>query len=413
MATTNTNTTSHGLRVLALHGDGLQGLGTINIIDELCSRIAVKNTLSHCPAPVDLFDVICGTGVGAFIAILLGKYKVDISTCKQHYMDLAEFIEERNLSRRAPPATLLEEDVKDFLEMLLEAEALSDDEDSATSSRRPRCQHVLLSQRRKHAGKPTVTVFSTLARPEASAEKISPAAQRKPLCVASPVAAAVAHPVNDWTSLSDTKTQRFEPRVPFIHNVALVVMQELLSNIDPKANVNFLAVAGPARIELAQSPDSTKDPKTPVQWVFNKASPIKSAFMWPLTATLKTFHTHENVTSEQGDAQAENHPVEKRRQKSVPFIPWSVQNLASALEHDKSPDKDTLRMEAARGHIRMLFEAKAEKRLYNFCTTTGKINHDSNDMIDLKETRSNIKEIIAFMDGSGLLEDATNAYGSM
>lgn len=145
------NSTVAGLKVLALHGDGLHGLGIISVIDELCSRIAVTQYARPC----ELFDVICGTGIGAFVAVLLGRYCLDIGKCKQIYMDLAEFVEERQSTRRMSHSRVIEEDdVRDFMELLIDEEGWSDTMEIPATAKHQACQHVfVVRSQRQNSGK--------------------------------------------------------------------------------------------------------------------------------------------------------------------------------------------------------------------------------------------------------------------
>lgn len=60
------------------------------IIQELMHRTYVeiegKAPRRHeIPKPADHFDLICGTGTGGLIAIMLGRLRLDIETCKEVY----------------------------------------------------------------------------------------------------------------------------------------------------------------------------------------------------------------------------------------------------------------------------------------------------------------------------------------
>lgn len=52
-------------------------------------------------------------------------------------------------------------------------------------------------------------------------------------------------------------------------------------------------------------------------------------------------------------------------------------------------------------------------KLFDFCSTSGRERGQGSDMIDLRETRSNIKDIVAFMEGSGLFADAAKEFGGL
>lgn len=135
------------LRVLTLHGDGLQGLSIVSVIDELCSKITETNGLTQYSRPSELFDVICGTGIGALMAVLLGEYCLDIGKCKEVYMDLAEFIEEIEATRRGlRTGAIEEEDIREFMEILINEEGWSDVMEIPATVGRKVCQHVFVAR---------------------------------------------------------------------------------------------------------------------------------------------------------------------------------------------------------------------------------------------------------------------------
>ncbi|KAL6252478.1 hypothetical protein RBB50_000197 [Rhinocladiella similis] len=81
------------LKVLTLDGGGLQALATLSSLNTVCKEIAKQNDATRTPAPHELFDVICGVGTGGWIALLLGRYRLDIATCMAVYMEIARKID--------------------------------------------------------------------------------------------------------------------------------------------------------------------------------------------------------------------------------------------------------------------------------------------------------------------------------
>lgn len=69
------------------------------------------------------------------------------------------------------------------------------------------------------------------------------------------------------------------------------------------------------------------------------------------------------------------------------------------------------RRELVQEQVQQLVDGAAQGRLLSFCTTIAALNDEASDMSDLKETRTSIKEIVAFMDGSGLLDEAADGLG--
>lgn len=61
------------------------------IIQELMHRTFVEiegraPRRQEIPKPCDHFDLICGTGTGGLIAIMLGRLRLDLETCKEVYV---------------------------------------------------------------------------------------------------------------------------------------------------------------------------------------------------------------------------------------------------------------------------------------------------------------------------------------
>jgi hypothetical protein len=61
------------------------------IIQELMHRTYVEiegkaPRRDQIPKPADHFDLICGTGTGGLIAIMLGRLRLDLETCKEVYV---------------------------------------------------------------------------------------------------------------------------------------------------------------------------------------------------------------------------------------------------------------------------------------------------------------------------------------
>ncbi|KAI9811554.1 MAG: hypothetical protein M1832_000864 [Thelocarpon impressellum] len=79
------------LRILSLDGGGVRGYSMLILIQELMYRTYVeiegKAPKRHeIPKPCEHFDLIAGTGTGGLIAIMLGRLRLDIETCKDVYV---------------------------------------------------------------------------------------------------------------------------------------------------------------------------------------------------------------------------------------------------------------------------------------------------------------------------------------
>ncbi|KAL2811196.1 serine hydroxymethyltransferase-domain-containing protein [Aspergillus granulosus] len=79
------------LRILSLDGGGVRGYSMLILLQELMHRIYVETEgkpprRDQIPKPCDHFDLIAGTGTGGLIALMLGRLRLDLETCKDVYV---------------------------------------------------------------------------------------------------------------------------------------------------------------------------------------------------------------------------------------------------------------------------------------------------------------------------------------
>ena len=88
---------SKPLKILTLDGGGLQAISTLLILNELLEQICTKDGVSHRkPRPCEIFDTIAGIGAGGWLAILLGRFRMDITSCLSEWYRIT-----RNLPPRS------------------------------------------------------------------------------------------------------------------------------------------------------------------------------------------------------------------------------------------------------------------------------------------------------------------------
>jgi patatin-like phospholipase/acyl hydrolase len=67
------------LRILCLDGGGVKGLSSLYVLKELMEQIeryedsSRREKMNGILRPCDYFDLICGTGTGGILAIMLGR----------------------------------------------------------------------------------------------------------------------------------------------------------------------------------------------------------------------------------------------------------------------------------------------------------------------------------------------------
>lgn len=79
------------LRILSLDGGGVRGYSMLIILQELMHKTFVEvegraPKRHEIPRPCNHFDLIAGTGTGGLIAIMLGRLRLDLDTCKDLYV---------------------------------------------------------------------------------------------------------------------------------------------------------------------------------------------------------------------------------------------------------------------------------------------------------------------------------------
>lgn len=90
---------AHGLDTadIIADGGGVRGYSMFIIIQELMHRTFVEiegraPRRHEIPKPCDHFDLIVGTGTGGLIALMLGRLRLDIETCKELYVRLTRHV---------------------------------------------------------------------------------------------------------------------------------------------------------------------------------------------------------------------------------------------------------------------------------------------------------------------------------
>lgn len=81
------------LQILTIDGGGLQAISTLLILDKLLETIGKQNGVPHRKQrPCDVFDTIAGIGVGGWLAILLGRFRMDITSCLSEWYKITRCI---------------------------------------------------------------------------------------------------------------------------------------------------------------------------------------------------------------------------------------------------------------------------------------------------------------------------------
>ncbi|KAH8839472.1 hypothetical protein MCOR27_005669 [Pyricularia oryzae] len=164
------------LRILSLDGGGVRGYSIFVIIQEIMHRTFVEiegraPRRSEIPKPADHFDLIVGTGTGGLVALMLGRLRLDLETCKELYVRLTRMVFETDKTILGIPtrstlfkASMLELAIKEAVrEHTVDEYEGNDGSDSpaspASMASRNRLSHAG-SYPRRHASNASVVSFS-------------------------------------------------------------------------------------------------------------------------------------------------------------------------------------------------------------------------------------------------------------
>ncbi|KAK6350390.1 hypothetical protein TWF718_003582 [Orbilia javanica] len=92
------NATRSRLRILSLDGGGIRGYSTLLLLEALMHDIFVEihgrapRRGEEVTKPCEVFDLIGGTGTGGLIAIMLGRLRMSVQTCKDVYTRMTRYV---------------------------------------------------------------------------------------------------------------------------------------------------------------------------------------------------------------------------------------------------------------------------------------------------------------------------------
>lgn len=143
------------------------------IIQELMHRTFVEiegraPRRSEIPKPCDHFDLIVGTGTGGLVALMLGRLRLDLETCKELYVRLTRMVFETDKTIAGIPyrstlfkATKLEEAIKNAVREHTVDEKEGNDGTSARAPLNAASRSSAAAQNpRRHTSNASVVSFS-------------------------------------------------------------------------------------------------------------------------------------------------------------------------------------------------------------------------------------------------------------
>ncbi|KAH6962463.1 acyl transferase/acyl hydrolase/lysophospholipase [Ilyonectria sp. MPI-CAGE-AT-0026] len=86
-----TSTTTFGLRILSLDGGGVKGLFAVIILEAIMEEVRKIDCKDDKDAlkPCDYFHFIGGTSTGGLLALMLGRLRMDLASCRQAYRTMS------------------------------------------------------------------------------------------------------------------------------------------------------------------------------------------------------------------------------------------------------------------------------------------------------------------------------------
>ena len=138
------------LKILTIDGGGLQGISTLLILDKLLKTIAHNNgVFDSKPRPCDVFDVIAGIGPGGWLALLLGRFHMDVSAALAEWYNLIDCITPRSKAEKLR-MRLLQHSYFDTERLVEQIDQLTEFYETdkhmfAPPSEGIRCKHVFVS----------------------------------------------------------------------------------------------------------------------------------------------------------------------------------------------------------------------------------------------------------------------------
>ena len=99
---TDASRPSEPLKILTLDGAGLQAISTFLILNKVLETIAQEKGVLGLrkPRPYDVFDTIAGIGVGGWLGILLGRFRMDIASCLSEWYNMMQRIAPRSMTEQ-------------------------------------------------------------------------------------------------------------------------------------------------------------------------------------------------------------------------------------------------------------------------------------------------------------------------
>lgn len=243
------------LKILTIDGGGIQGISTLLILNKLLNAIARNNGVQNSkPRPCDVFDVIAGIGPGGWLALLLGRFQMDVSAALAEWYNLIDCIEPRSKAEELV-LRLMQNSYYDTDRLLEHIDHLNEFYETDkhmffTPPNGTRCKHVFVSalrtdSRGTHLG---YNLFRTYDCPEGSKVLDGPPDPRKyRISHAFGVTGAAKYFTPPWKETSTTKRKLkfLDINFPSPHNITELALDEMWGLYGTDVEISVVVNIGP------------------------------------------------------------------------------------------------------------------------------------------------------------------------
>ena len=243
------------LKILTIDGGGLQGISTLLILDKLLGAIARNNGVQDSkPRPCDVFDVIAGIGPGGWLALLLGRFQMDVSAALAEWYNLIDCIAPRSKAEELR-MRLIQHSYFDTDRLVEQIDHLTEFYETDkhmffTPPNGTRCKHVFVSalktdSKGAHLG---YNLFRTYDCPEGSKVEDGPSDPRRyKISHAFGVTGAARYFTPPWkeTSTARGKSKFLDINFPIPHNITELALNEMWGLYGTDVEISVVVNIGP------------------------------------------------------------------------------------------------------------------------------------------------------------------------
>jgi hypothetical protein len=244
------------LKILTIDGGGLQAISNLLILDKLLDTIASNNQAKVKPRPCDIFDTIAGIGAGGWLALLLGRFHLDIPACLTEWYNLIECITPRSKVEEVRMRVLhhcyvdmdsLTQQIDRLTEVYGTTKRMFYNE-SGESTGGPRCKHVFVAALNQGCPKLDYKIFRTYDCPKGAKVREGPEnASTYEISRAFAVTGAAKYFTNPWKeNMASSGLMKFmDSKFPKPHNITELALDEMWGLYGTDVEMSVIVNVGP------------------------------------------------------------------------------------------------------------------------------------------------------------------------